>query len=405
MASFKYTARDHGGKAINGVMVAKDLNEVREVLRHKNQYLTTAREQAPPGKLLNLSSMSRRKVKLGDMVVMSRQLACLVRAGLSIIECLHTVAEQTDNALLVEALNQVRLDVLTGSTLTAAMRKHPKIFNEMYISLVQAGETGGVLDQTLETAASQFDKQAELTEKVKAAFVYPTLVLVASVGVVFFMLVFIVPVFAKVYDQFHAKLPAMTMLLVTMSYVILHYWWMVTIGTVATVWVTRRFVATQRGRRIYDRIMLKMPLMGKLIRKIAIARFTQTFAGTTRAGVPILSALTISAETAGNMIIMEAVAKAADFIKEGASLSVPLEQSGEFPSMVTRMISAGENSGNLDTMLDEITKFYHRDIEYSVERLTRVMEPLMTIVVGGIVLFILLALYMPVFNLTNVMKR
>lgn len=403
MASFIYTARDQAGNAVSGSMVAGDVGEIRQMLRQKNQYLLTAQEDAG----VNAASgviFSRRKVKLGEMVVMSRQLATLVRAGISILDCLHTIAEQTDNPVLAATLNQVRLDVMTGSTLANAMRKHPVIFNNVYIALVQAGEAGGVLDLTLETAAIQFDRQAELTEKVKAAFVYPAIVMVSAIGVVFFMLVFIVPVFTKIYDQFHAQLPPITMLLVLMSAVILHYWWMVFLTVGGIVWGLKRYIATPNGLRIFDQVKLKIPMLGLLMRKVAVARFTQTLGGMLKAGVPILSALQVAAETAGNRIIFEAVMKTAGFITEGATLSIPLEQTGQFPSMVTRMIAAGEHSGNLDAMLDEITRFYQRDIEYSVSKLTRMMEPLMTILIGGIVLFILLALYMPVFSLTQVLQ-
>ncbi|HLJ55172.1 MAG TPA: type II secretion system F family protein, partial [Chthonomonadaceae bacterium] len=388
-----------------GVIAAKDSAEVREVLRNKDLFVTTLREQAAPtGAAAGFQLFKPRKVKLAELVVMSRQMATLVRSGISIVECLHAVHAQTENPILKQAVNQIRLDVLTGSTLTDAMRKHSRILNEMYVSLVQAGETGGVLERTLEIAAVQFDQEAELQEKVKAAFVYPTIVLVASVGVVFFMLIFIVPVFAKVYEQFHAVLPPVTLLLVVLSNMLLSYWWLAAIIGYAAQFGFKRYIRTPTGRAVFDKMMLKMPLLGPLNRKIAVARFTQTFAGATKAGVPILRALSISAQTSGNVVIMEAIKKVAGFVKDGSTLTVPLEQTGEFPPMVTRMIAAGEQSGNLDTMLEEITHFYNRDIEYTVNKLTKIMEPAMTVVVGGIVLFVLLALYMPIFNLTNVVK-
>ena len=405
MPTYNYVARDRAGTQSNGVIAARDMSEVREVLRNKELFVTTVREQAgpsAPGQGFQL--FKSKKVKLQELVIMSRQMATLVRSGISIVECLHAVAAQTENATLKQALNDIRLDVLTGSTLTDAMRKHARILNEMYVSLVQAGETGGVLERTLEIAAVQFDQEAELQEKVKAAFVYPIVVLVASIGVVFFMLIFIVPVFAKVYDQFHAKLPPVTMALVLLSSFVLHYWWIVIIATYIGTFLFRRYIRTPAGRMVFDRVMLKLPLIGSLNRKIAVARFTQTFAGAVKAGVPILRALAISAQTAGNVVIQEAIKKVANFVKDGSTLTVPLEQTGQFPPMVTRMIAAGEQSGNLDTMLEEITRFYNRDIEYTVGKLTRVIEPIMTIVVGGIVLFVLLALYMPIFNLTNVVR-
>jgi type IV pilus assembly protein PilC len=407
MPTFQYIARDRAGQQTEGVITAKDLSEARETLRKKELFLTRVHEESERGlnKRLNGPAGKRKKVKLRDMVVASRQLATLVRAGISIVECLHTVATQTQNPGLVATFNDVRLDLLTGSTLTSAMRKHPQVFSESYISLTQAGETGGMLEQTLELAADQFDKEAQLRAKVKSAFVYPTIVMVSAVLVVIFMLVFIVPVFANVYKQFNAPLPMVTMMLVQLSFVIVHYWWMVLLGLGAAFLGLRRYTQTPIGRKHFDRLKLRIPMLGGLNRKIAVARFTQTFAGAVRAGVPILRGLSIAAQTCGNVIITAAIMKVAGFVQEGATLADPLEQSGEFPALVTRMIAAGEQSGNLDLMLEEVTRFYNRDIEYTVENLTKMMEPAMTVVVGGIVLFVLLALYMPIFNLGNVIRK
>ncbi|MEP6756091.1 MAG: type II secretion system F family protein [Chthonomonadales bacterium] len=402
MSSFTYTARDRNGAQKLGVVDARHVNEAREMLRAKDLFVVEIQEKASTE---GSRPKRKKKVKIGDMVVMSRQLATLVRAGLSIIECLHIVATQTENSTFADALNDVRLSVLTGSTLADALRRHPKVFNEKYVALVQAGETGGVLDQTLEIAAQQFDQEADLREKVKAAFVYPMVVMFASIAVVIFMLVFIVPVFANVYVQFGAELPPVTQLLVTMSFVIVHYWWAVGISIYVGIKFLKKYHASPKGRRVFDQLSLKLPLLGKLNRKIAVSRFTQTFAGSVQAGVPILRALAISAQTSGNVIIMEAINKVTVQVKEGATLTAPLEATGQFPPLVVRMIAAGEQSGNLDEMLSEITKFYNRDIEYTVGKLTRIMEPAMTVVVGGIVLFVLLALYMPVFNLTNVVHK
>jgi len=270
---------------------------------------------------------------------------------------------------------------------------------------VRAGEAGGVLEETLETAAKQLDKEAELREKVRSAFVYPTLVVITAVGVVAFLLTFVIPVFANVYTQFNAQLPGITLALIATSNFTLRFWWMILLASVAVVYLLRLGIHTEKGRKIYDQLKLKLPFLGKLNRKIAIARFTRTFAAMVRAGVPILGALGVSGRTSGNTVITEAVTKVTQFVKEGAKLWIPLEQTGEFPTMVTRMIASGEESGNLDEMLEKLSDFYDRDIEYTVGRLTRLLEPLMTVIVGGIVLFVLLALYSPIFNLTRVIKK
>ncbi len=404
MPSFTYVARDRAGKQLAGTLAGSDERAVREQLRRKDLFVTTITEQRQAARPL-FGGSGRKKVGLNDMVVMSRQLSTLVRAGLPLVESLYTLAAQTTNPTLKAAITEIRSDVLAGSNFSDAVGKHPKIFSELYQALAKAGEIAGALDETLQVAAEQLDKEQQLRENVKAAFVYPTAVVVVAVGVVFFLLTFVVPVFAGVYDQFHAKLPAPTLLLVTMSKVIRSYWYMLVIGTYVSIKLLKRWQKTDKGRRTCDLIKLKMPLLGPLNRKIAISRLTRTFSAMVSAGVPIISGLQTSARVTGNSIFMEVIADTVQKVNEGVKLSVPLEQSGQFPSMVTRMISAGEESGNIDEMLKQITTFYDRDIEYAVQRLTRMLEPIMTVVLGVIVGFVLLALYMPIFNLSKVIHR
>jgi type IV pilus assembly protein PilC len=404
MPSYQYVARDRSGKQVNGTLSGSDEQAVREQLRRKELYVTTVNLQKQSGSQ-SFSMFTKKNVPLGDMVVMSRQLATLVRAGLPLVECLSTLAGQTSNHLLKSVLTDIRNDVLAGSTFSDALSKHPKIFSELYQALAKAGEMAGALDETLQTAADQLDKEQELKEKVKSAFVYPIAVLFTAGGVVFFLLAFVVPVFAKVYDQFHAQLPGPTQALITVSAIITGYWYIVIAVSFAAVKLFKRWAATQKGRRTCDLMKMKMPLLGMLNRKIAISRLTRTFGAMVAAGVPILSGLQTSARVTGNVIFMEVVNDACQKVNEGIRLSVPLEQCGQFPSMVTRMISAGEESGNLDEMLRQITLFYDRDIEFAVQKLTRMMEPLMTVVLGLLVGFILLALYMPIFNLSKVIHK
>ena len=403
MPSYQYVARDRAGKQIRGNLSAADERGVREQLRRKDLYVTdlNVQKQAASSGV----GFRKKKVSLNDMVVMSRQLATLVRAGLPLVDSLGTLVAQTQNPMLKQALSDIRTDVLAGSTFSDALARQPKIFSELYQSLAQAGEVAGALDETLQVAAEQLDKEQDLKEKVKAAFVYPMAVVITAVAVVAFLLTFVVPVFASVYDQFHAKLPAPTMMLVLSSKIIRSYWYMVVIGMVVFMKVLKRWQQTEKGRRTCDLIKLRMPLLGSLNRKIAISRLTRTFSAMVSAGVPILSGLMTSARVTGNVIFMEVVNDAAQKVNEGVKLSIPLENSGQFPSTVTRMISAGEESGNMDEMLRQITSFYDRDIEYAVQRLTRMLEPILTVVLGIIVGFVLLALYMPIFNLTKVVHR
>ncbi len=406
MPEYSYTARDRNGNDMAGNIFAENDAELRDMLRVNDLFLTKYEKKSRSALAGEQQRLFRsRRVKLDDMVVMSRQLATLVRAGLPIVKSLGTVAAQTDNPILAEALREVRITIIGGSSLAEAMRHHPKIFSELYCSLVEAGEVGGVLDQTLDLAATQFDKEAVLKQQINTAMAYPILVIVAACGVVAFMLLFIVPMFSKVYLQFHAELPALTKLLVSISQWAVHFWYLFPLVPIVLIVSYKKYRSTPNGRLATDRFYLTMPIFGKVVRKVAISRFTQTFGSAMHGGIPILRALAISANTSGNHVIRDAVMRVASHVQEGTSLALPLEDTGEFPPMVTRMIAAGETSGNLGLMLDEVTKFYERDVEYSVQKLTRLMEPVMTVFVGAIVLFVVLALYMPIFNLANVIKR
>lgn len=405
MPNFHYKARDMQGKMTTGVVFADSEAALRDYLRDSRLFLVQFRRTVDSGEKQRQGFNRAKKVKLGDLVVAMRQLATLVRAGLPIVETLATLRAQVENQTLSAALAEIQSDVMSGSTLNEAMAKHPKIFSNLCISLVAAGEAGGLLDQTLDIMADQLDKEQLIQQQIKSAMAYPKLVVLACFGVVAFMLVFIVPVFAKVYDQFHAELPSVTTMLVGLSNFVTKSWWLAILLVVGIIRAFKALRQTPQGTRAFDAFALKAPLFGPIMRKLAIARFAQTFAGSTRSGIPILNALAICADTAGNVIIHDAVMRVASQVSEGAPLAPALDDTKQFPPMVTRMIAAGEKSGNLDEMLEEITKFYSRDVDFAVQKMTKLIEPLMTIVVGFIVLFVLMALYMPVFNLSHVIKK
>jgi type IV pilus assembly protein PilC len=405
MPVYEYNARNRQGKMVIGTLNATSERDLREALREDQLFLTRFKVSFDPDASNSSEGSLFQRIKLRDLVVASRQLATLVRAGIPINEALYACSVQTENRRIAETFRLVRLEVIEGETMSRAMRKHPKVFSDLYCSLVEAGESGGMLDKTLDIAADQLDREADLREKVKAAMTYPILVLFASVAVVAFMLLFIVPTFAKVYVQFHAELPLVTLSLVALSGFLSRWFWLIALAVVAAFILCRQFNKSDRGKLLFDRLKLKIPLVGKVLRKVAIARFCQTFSGMTNGGVPILRALQISSMTTGNKVIGDSIKDVIVAVKEGKMISRPLEETGHFPPMVVKMIQSGEDSGNMPEMLDEINRFYERDIEYSVDRLTKVMEPLMTVMVGGIVLFVLLALYYPVFNLTKVIRR
>lgn len=402
MPKYKYVARDRAGKATAGTIEAMDEMELRRVLRSNELYLTrfkgSGASQTTAEGVYRPSPMEA-KPTLQEMVIATRQLGTTVRAGLPIIEALSIVGSQSNKPALRHAFRDIEQGVSDGQFLSAGMKRHPKLFPRLVVSLVEAGEVAGTLDHTLDVAADQLDREDNLRRRVKAALLYPKLVVLACVGTIAGMLLLVVPTFSKVYTSLHTALPAPTLLLMGLSAAVMRWWWAIAIVIGVFVLLFKRFAATENGQRKLDRLVLKIPVLGSLMRKIAIARFVQTLAGAMRGGVPVLASLAISANTAGNSVIRDAIVAAAENVRDGATIAVELERTGQFPVLVTRMISAGEATGNIDTMLDEINRFFDRDIEYAVDKLTRMIEPLMTVLVGSIVLLVLLALYMPIFSL------
>ena len=406
MPTFSYVARDINGQASVGSLTAQDERSVREQLRRNNLFVTRLEARGVSKPAGASSSVLRKKVKLYDLVIFSRQLSTLVRAGLPLTESLTALAEQTLNPTLREATDEMRRDIGSGTTLTAAMKKHPKIFPELYVSLVEAGELGGLLDSTLDSAATQLDTEMEIREKVKSAFVYPIAVIVVAIGVVFFLLAFVVPVFAKVYKQFGAELPAITKSLVIISDVLTNPRVMlpVVLLLVAIVIVSARANQTYRGRRFFDALKLKLPLFGSLIQKMALARLSHTLSALAEAGVPLMSALGTAGRVSGNALYMDALDAVSLRVQQGGPMSLSMADTGRFPFMMTRMVAAGEDSGELGEMLKQVARFFDREVDYGVKRLMTMIEPVLTVGLGVVVGFILLALYYPIFNLGNVVK-
>jgi type IV pilus assembly protein PilC len=404
MPVFSYVARDTRGQLVTGSTAGADAQIVRRDLRENGFYVISLSEQREAESLSERWARFR-GVKLADLVIFSQQLSTMVAAGLPIVECLYELIDETENPALRMALVQITQDILAGSTFSQALSRHPKIFSELFVALVHAGEIGGVLDQSLVSIAENLDKEQELREKVKSAFVYPIVVLVVATAVVTFMLMFIIPVFERVYSQFHARLPAPTLMLIAVSNFLSRFWWVALAGIAGIVVVLRGLVRTEKGKRIWDRMKLRLPLFGKLIRKIVVTRFVRTLGALVNAGVPMLAALHTSARVAANTEITDAITKIAEDVTEGSSLSGPLRICGKFPNLVPRLVQAGEESGNLGEMLNKAAHFFDRDIEHTVRRLTTLMEPVLTIILGFIVGSIVVSLYMPIFTLATVIRR
>jgi type IV pilus assembly protein PilC len=404
MPVYSYTARDVDGQLVTGSTAAAHETIVRRELRENGLYVITLAEQVEREGFAGWWARMR-GVKLGDLVVFSQQLATMVGAGLPILESLYELIDETESPPLRRALQQIARDIQSGSTFSQALARHPKVFPELFVALVQAGEIGGVLEQSLDAIAESLDKEQELREKVKSAFVYPVVVLVVAAIVVAFMLIYIIPVFDRVYSQFHAQLPAPTRMLIAVSKFMTHYWWLALAGIVGLVLGFRAFINTESGGRIWDRVKLRLPLLGKLIRKIVVARFVRTLGILIGAGVPLLNALRTAAGVAANSEFTNAITEVAGEVTEGASLSAPLRACGKFPNLVPRLVQVGEDSGNLDEMLLKAAHFFDRDIEYTVRRLTTLMEPVLTVILGAIVGMIVISLYMPIFTLAVVVRR
>lgn len=406
MATFSYVARDMEGKPVTGLLTATDERMVREQLRRNNLFVTSVEAQGAARSSGAAGSFFKKKVKLYDLVVYSRQLSTLVRAGLPLTQAFHAMEEQTKNETLREATNELRRDIAAGSTLTAAMKRHPKVFSELYVSLAEAGELGGMLDTTLDTAATQMDTEMEIREKVKSAFVYPIAVVTVAVGVVLFLLGYVVPIFAQVYKQFHAELPAITESLVVVSAILTNPRIMGPIALFCILFVIAciRFNRTYKGRRFFDNLKISMPLFGPLVEKMSLARISHTLSALTDSGVPLIRALGTSGRVSGNALLMDALADVSVKIQQGKTLGATMAETKRFPLLMTRMIAAGEESGNLGEMLKQVAHFFDREVDYGVKRIMTLIEPILTVGLGIVVGFILMALYLPIFKLGSVIK-
>jgi type IV pilus assembly protein PilC len=404
MPVFTYTARDVDGALVTGSTAGATETIVRRELRESGLYIIDLGEQREREGFGEMMSRFR-GVKLGDLVIFSQQLSTMVSAGLPIIECLQEIITETESTALRRALTKTVQDIQAGSTFSEALARHPRVFSNLFVALVHAGEVGGVLEQSLATIAENLDKEMELREKVKSAFVYPAAVLVVAAGVVTFMLLFVIPVFERVYAQFGASLPAPTRVLIGVSKFISHLWWLALAGLAGTVFAFRAVVSTERGKQVWDRTKLRLPLFGRLIRKIVVTRFVRTLGALVGAGVPILASLETASNVANNAEFTSATKQVAEEVSRGALLSSSLRASGRFPNLVPRLVQVGEESGRLDDMLLRIAHFFDRDIEHTVRRLTTLMEPVLTVVLGGIVGMIVVSLYMPIFTLATVIRR
>lgn len=402
MDVYSWEGRSRKGTIEHGEISAASEAAVRSALR-RQQIQAIKIEVKPKDILQGLRFRTRKKVKEKDIVVFTRQFATMIDAGLPLVQCLEILASQQDNVTLKEVLLKVKGDVEAGSTFADALRKHPNTFNELYCNLVTAGEAGGILDTILNRLAAYIEKAMNLKKKVKGAMVYPVAVLVIALVVVVGMLVFIIPVFQKMFADMGGTLPAFTQLVINLSDFMRRYFPLVGALLVVLFFAFKRFYKTEKGQEVVDDYLLRLPIFGSLIRKVAIAKFTRTLGTMLSSGVPILEGLDIVARTAGNKVIEKAILKTKMSIGEGKTIAEPLGASGVFPPMVVQMISVGESTGALDSMLGKIADFFDDEVDASIAALTSLLEPLLMVFLGGAIGAIVVAMYLPIFQMASIL--
>jgi len=403
--TYAYKVRDKAGKLVEGELEADNPQLVVSKLRSMGYIPVEIQENSKQGlaRDIKIPGLSDR-VKTKDVAVFSRQFATMINSGLSLLRSLNILAEQTENKVLADIANQVRIDVEKGSSLSAALAKHPKAFNRLYVAMVRAGEIGGVLDTVLLRLADTIEKQVELRRKVRSAMTYPAVVAVLVFLIVTAMLLFIIPMFEDLYSELGGSLPFITQKLIDISSFARKFWFVIIGGEIAAVWGFRKWINSEEGRKAWDALKLRIPIFGVLVRKTALARFSRTLSALVRSGVPILESLDIVAETSGNHVVATATRDTQVAVKGGEPVSRKLQDHPVFPPMVVQMMAVGEETGALDEMLDKIADFYDQEVEATVDALTSLIEPLLIVVMGVCVGGMVIALYMPMFNIINLIK-
>jgi type IV pilus assembly protein PilC len=401
--TYAYKVHDRTGHLVEGTLEAQ--NEQLVVAKLREMGYTPVSISALARSRLSMDiKLGGSKVGLKDLAVFSRQLATMINSGLSILRALAILADQTESKALAGVIGEMKFDIERGLSLSQAVARHPEVFPPIYLAMVRAGETGGALDDVMLRLATTLEKQLELRGKIKSAMSYPIAVAGIVVVIVTAMLLFVVPMFEGMYRDLHGTLPVPTRLLIGASGIITKTWWLLAILAVGGVVLFKRWVATDAGRLTFDRFKLRLPVFGLLMRKTALARFSRTLASLMRSGVPIMESFDIVGETSGNAVVSRAVTEARERVRLGESVSSSLSGHDVFPPMVVQMIAVGEETGAIDEMLEKISDFYDREVEATVDALTSLIEPLLMVFMGIAVGGMVIALYMPMFQVINLVK-
>jgi type IV pilus assembly protein PilC len=402
MSTYAFKAIDLTGRKAKGEVDADSKQAVADQLKQRGLIVLDIADKSG-SKELKLPGSN--KVKTADLTVMTRQMATMVSAGMTILKTLYVLESQTESTTLADALVKVRKDVEAGLPLSDALERRPKIFNSLFVAMVRAGETGGVLESALIRIADQLESDESLRRQVKSAMTYPAVIISFAGLVLTALVIFLVPVFEGIFKQFGGDLPIITKITVAVSHAMTDRWYLWIAGVVGIVVSFKKWKASKRGRAQWDAFRLKIPFqIGKIVQKVALARWSRTLSALTTAGVPLLQALEITGKTAGNTVVERAMGDVIASVRSGGTIAAPLKECSVFPSMVVHMISVGEETGSLDTMLDKVADFYEDQVAAAVKSLTSILEPVMIVLVGGIVGFIIIAMYMPMFKVYDQIK-
>ena len=400
MPSFVYTARETAsGREIRSSVEAANEQSAIAALLNRNLLVVSIQE-----KLAKKGKSQGGKVALNDLVVFTRQLATMIDAGIAIVQALQALAEQTPNKVMRDVINDVCSRVQSGESYSEALQKHPKVFNRLYVSMISAGEKGGMIAEIMARLATYLENTERLRKKVKTALMYPTAVTVVAIGITTFLLVKVIPVFKDVYSGFGAKLPAPTEVLMDISDLVRHWFVLLLILAGAAIWGWLSFIKTKSGREFWDARRIKLPIFGGIAHKICLARFTRTLASLIRSGVPILEVLQIVSQTVGNVVMEKAIKIAMGDIERGEGISAALGKNPIFPSMIIRMLSAGEQTGKIDEMLERVSNFLDGEIEATLSGLMSLLEPIMIVVLGVLIGGMVICMFLPIFNLANIVS-
>ncbi len=405
MAKFTYVAKDGEAHTVKGDMQAHDKKQALDTLRAKGFLVLKLEKSKAAGGLFSSFKLTRGvKVSLDELVVITRQMATMIESGITVVSMLDILAEQTDKADLRKTLRDIRDSVKTGASLSDALSRHMSLFSSLFVNMVRAGESSGTLDSVLERVATYMEKTNALQRKIKAALVYPIVVTAMAILITLVLILRVIPVIKDIYDGFGAKLPGPTQFLIDLSDWMRDYFWLLSCVVIIMFFVLRWYVTTDKGKFAVDNVKLKLPIFGPLIKKVAISRFTRTLSTLVKSGVPILTALEIVAKTSGNVVVEDSVNSVRESVQRGESIADPMEKSGIFPPLVSRMVAVGEKSGELEKMLTKISDFFDEQVDAAVSGLTSLIEPLIIAFLGLVIGGVVLCMFLPIFKISSIVN-